>query len=454
MILTYLEFYSGVGGWGYALEAACRSLSASFVYDEAAASKRPRVAVSPPEPDEGGVTTQASARLLAAFDHSDLCNGVFQHNHKDIGKRCKPRQTPIERLSLDELEQYDATVWCLSPPCQPHTRQHSNQHRERDDPRSSSFLHLCDLLIEMDEDMLPNLLLLENVVGFEQNWAVADDCGRDDMGSFTLWRKVLCDRQYETAHFHLDPTDVGIPNNRPRHYTVAFRRGRSLRRRLSGGRSNEIHSFTRIEGLEKLFARETLDKPPIIHDERSLSRLCSTSEPTRIEAFLDPALSPASLEQLRIPKKIRESSGAWCFDIVTPEQRRSSCFTHSYGKFIRGTGSILYTGPVAANDCEGDALPRAELFELADPKDRAYDESWSKRINWEEDMRYLSGTEIARLFGFPVDCASDGPTAMRSFEFPSTCTMKQQWKLLGNSINVIVASTVAYVGVTLLCNED
>ncbi|EJK71953.1 hypothetical protein THAOC_06560, partial [Thalassiosira oceanica] len=118
-------------------------------------------------------------------------------------------------------------------------------------------------------------------------------------------------------------------------------------------------------------------------------------------------------------------SGAWCFDIVTPEQRRSSCFTHSYGKFIRGTGSILYTGPVAANDCEGDALPRAELFELADPKDRAYDESWSKRINWEEDMRYLSGTEIARLFGFPVDCASDGPTAMRSFEFPSTCTMKQ-----------------------------
>lgn len=116
MILTYLEFYSGVGGWGYALEAACRSLSASFVYDEAAASKRPRVAVSPPEPDEGGVTTQASARLLAAFDHSDLCNGVFQHNHKDIGKRCKPRQTPIERLSLDELEQYDATVWCLSPP--------------------------------------------------------------------------------------------------------------------------------------------------------------------------------------------------------------------------------------------------------------------------------------------------------------------------------------------------
>ena len=131
MILTYLEFYSGVGGWGYALEAACRSLSASVIYDEVTASKRPRVAVSLPEPE--GVTTQASgmsrgpdvqARLLAAFDHSDLCNGVFQDNHRNHGqkqgvkdtKRCKPRQTPIERLSLDELEQYDATVWCMSPP--------------------------------------------------------------------------------------------------------------------------------------------------------------------------------------------------------------------------------------------------------------------------------------------------------------------------------------------------
>ena len=139
MILTYLEFYSGVGGWGYALEAACRSLSASLIHDDAVASKRPRVAVSPPEPEgPGGVTVQRAvemsleqdavqARLLAAFDHSDLCNGVFQHNHrnhgkqqgvkdKDVGKRCKPRQTPIERLTLDELEQYDAAVWCMSPP--------------------------------------------------------------------------------------------------------------------------------------------------------------------------------------------------------------------------------------------------------------------------------------------------------------------------------------------------
>ena len=297
------------------------------------------------------------------------------------------------------------------------------------------------------------MLLLENVVGFEQNWAMADDCSRDDMGSFQMWRKVLCDRHYDTAHFHLDPVDVGIPNNRPRHYTVAFRRGGSLLRRLTSERSDKIQRFSMIEGLEKLFARESLDKPPIIHDEKALSTLCSTSELPRIEAFLDPALSPATLEQLRIPKKTRESSGAWCFDIVTPDQRRSSCFTHSYGKFIRGTGSILYTGKIATNEGEGDELPRAELFELADPQDRAYDESWSKRINWDDDMRYLSGTEIARLFGFPVDCASDGPVAMRSFGFPSTCTMKQQWKLLGNSINVKVASTVAYIGATVLCNE-
>ena len=59
--LTYLEFYSGIGGWGYALERACRSIVQG-------------------ESDEVGLKLRA--QLLAAYDHSDLSNSVFYHNHR------------------------------------------------------------------------------------------------------------------------------------------------------------------------------------------------------------------------------------------------------------------------------------------------------------------------------------------------------------------------------------
>jgi hypothetical protein len=41
-----------------------------------------------------------------------------------------------------------------------------------------------------------------------------------------------------------------------------------------------------------------------------------------------------------------------CFDVVTPNHRRSACFTQSYGRYIKGT-VILYEirTPRAATDC-------------------------------------------------------------------------------------------------------
>ena len=173
--LTYLEFYSGIGGWGYALERVCRSLSSSG--------------------DQGsGEVLVLRAQLLAAYDHSDLCNSVFSHNHrpklsssdysskrrkKNNGNKnnnsdvyLRPCQIPIERLTLFELEQHSADIWCMSPPCQPHTRQHNNQHMESTDARSQSFLHLCKLLGDIDEAKLPTLILLENVIGFEKEQTV------------------------------------------------------------------------------------------------------------------------------------------------------------------------------------------------------------------------------------------------------------------------------------------
>ena len=60
--------------------------------------------------------------------------------------------------------------------------------------------------------------------------------------------------------------------------------------------------------------------------------------------------------------------------------------------------------------------------------------------------------EMARLLGFPVAespaSEPEGRTLpFRTFGFPPECTMKQQWKLMGNSINVHVAALVAELGI-------
>jgi tRNA (cytosine38-C5)-methyltransferase len=107
------------------------------------------------------------------------------------------------------------------------------------------------------------------------------------------------------------------------------------------------------------------------------------------------------------------------------------------------------------------SIPSIDRFRLALPEERSYDESWSNDINWEY-MRYLSGTEIARLMGFPVSepaaevnqsTPSEDDVEIREFSFPSTCTMKQQWKLLGNSLNVRVAATIAEIGIQAMFRD-
>ena len=78
-------------------------------------------------------------------------------------------------------------------------------------------------------------------------------------------------------------------------------------------------------------------------------------------------------------------------------------------------------------------------FELVPPQEREFNPSWSEGLNLKENLRHFSGTEVARLMGFD-----------ESFSFPEDCTLKQQWKLLGNSLNVRVAARVSELGFRLV----
>jgi tRNA (cytosine38-C5)-methyltransferase len=269
---SYVEFYSGIGGWTMALEEAVRNWSSS---DDNTHQSPQR---------------QLHLRRIAALDHSDLCMRVFQHN---FGSDKKSFQ--IERLTLKQVEEWRATVWMMSPPCQPHTRQHSNQQKDLFDSRSSSFLHICSLISQMKEDTLPRLILCENVVGFENS------------NSFQKWRTALAERDYYVGHFHLSPTQVGMPNDRPRYYCVAVQK-------TALTDSDEKASL--LEVLQQEDAKN--DGPSKIYT--SIPGLGSrVPKMYQISSFLDKEPDDA----LVVPENLLKSNAAWCFDIITPNDRRS-----------------------------------------------------------------------------------------------------------------------------------
>jgi len=230
---------------------------------------------------------------------------------------------------------------------------------------------------------------------------------------------------YLIGHFLLQPTQAGLPNDRPRYYCLALLRSRI--RELN----NEEDPL-----LRRYFSEISIGKEPTI--QRSLEELnvveLNTLGGINEQSNRDPELPPmcdfldeddeelASL--LRVPSKLLVRDASWCFDIITPESRRSACFTSGYGKFVRGTGSILYD---TRSGTEKSRIAAKDLT-LRQPGDRSFDAGWVDNLD-EKRLRYLSGAELARLFGFDP-----------SFRFPSTTTHKQHWKLMGNSLNVRVAA--------------
>lgn len=402
--LTFVEFYAGVGGWKMALEKCIKHID-------------PSVALV----------------CAAALDHSDLCLSVYRHNHHKVEDPVATRETTtkrrrvavgstfrIENVSVDQVADWNADIFMMSPPCQPHSRQHSNQKKDLEDPRSKSFLHICELMKELPDQSLPQLVLLENVVGFE----VSNSCDQ--------WRHVLSSRGYRVAHFHLEPTQVGLPNDRPRYFGVA------IRPQWVQGNSGAAREAATTKLLDSYLKHEESKEDKTSDHGISLQEATIQTSIDELDVlplgqkddtlpFISTFLDDESPSELCVSDKVINSSAAWCMDIVTPSDRRTSCFTSSYGKFCKGTGSILY------HQQAGDSTTPS--FALVEPKDREFDPNWAGNLN-RSKLRYFSGRELSRLFGFPS-----------TFAFPASVTTKQQWKLVGNSLNVHVAAKTLELGI-------
>ncbi|EDV28696.1 uncharacterized protein TRIADDRAFT_49657 [Trichoplax adhaerens] len=146
-VMQVVEFYSGIGGMHYALQES-----------------------------------NINAKILAAIDINTVANNVYRHNFGNT----PVWQREIGKISLKELQELNGDLYTMSPPCQPFTR--LGKKADVNDARTSSFLHVIDLLIKMENP--PKYILLENVKGFETSAA--------------------------RNEFLLTPLQFGIPNSRLR----------------------------------------------------------------------------------------------------------------------------------------------------------------------------------------------------------------------------------------------
>ncbi|XP_059698418.1 tRNA (cytosine(38)-C(5))-methyltransferase isoform X4 [Haemorhous mexicanus] len=342
------------------------------------------------------------AEVVAAVDVNTLANDVYRHNFPSTPLWAKT----IEGITLKEFDGLSFDMILMSPPCQPFTRLQK----------------------------LPKYLLLENVKGFESSSA------RNEL----LQTLATCGFKYQ--EFLLSPTCLGIPNSRLRYFLIAklhqepfsFQAPGQILTRFPdqdpkdllketvadkvGETSSSLSSEEKNldpnigpdcsskKSLPKgafLFKLETVEEMERKHNQDNDSSI------QMLQDFLEEENEEMS-QYFLPPKSLLRY--ALLLDIVKPTCRRSTCFTKGYGHYVEGTGSVLQT----AVDVQLESVFK-RIDELPE-------EEKLKKLSTLK-LRYFTPREIANLHGFPLE-----------FGFPEKVTVKQRYRLLGNSLNVHVVA--------------
>nr|XP_048317008.1 tRNA (cytosine(38)-C(5))-methyltransferase isoform X4 [Myodes glareolus] len=318
----------------------------------------------------------------------------------------------------------------MSPPCQPFTR--IGLQGDMTDPRTNSFLYILDILPRLQK--LPKYILLENVKGFEVS----------STRELLIQTMEACGFQYQ--EFLLSPSSLGIPNSRLRYFLIAKRQSEPLPFQVPGQILMEFPTSATMQPqncsvVAENKLREESPEPSTCFGSSSTQRSgkdtilfkLETAEEMDRKHQQDSDLSVQMLKefledddpsQYLLPPKLLLRY-ALLLDIVRPTSRRSMCFTKGYGSYIEGTGSVLQT----AEDVQIENVFKS-LNNLP-PEEKIAKLSTLK-------LRYFTPREIANLQGFPPE-----------FEFPEKITVKQRYRLLGNSLNVHVVAKL----LTVLCES-
>ncbi|XP_065851056.1 tRNA (cytosine(38)-C(5))-methyltransferase 2 isoform X2 [Euphorbia lathyris] len=301
------------------------------------------------------------------------------------------------------LISYRAQAWLLSPPCQPYTRQGLQKHSG--DARALSFLQILELIPQAKHP--PSILFVENVVGFETS------------DTRLKMVEILTKSDFVTQEFILSPLQFGVPYSRPRYFCLAKRKPLSFQ--------NKVFNQQILSSLDPLFGHTDDSFVDECQPAENWDQMLQSCEP--VENFLEfknsisyvdgetdfVATSSVStgdldniegnmMDQYFVPSNLIERWGS-AMDIVYPDSKRCCCFTKSYYRYVKGTGSLLATILLR----NGDGVKTSSLKE--------------------QGLRYFTPREVANLHSFPED-----------FHFPKHISLRQRYALLGNSLSIAVVA--------------
>jgi tRNA (cytosine38-C5)-methyltransferase len=215
--------------------------------------------------------------------------------------------------------------------------------------------------------------MVENVFGFELS------------AVFEKLKTVLAKKGYRWQAFEVNPKDYGVPYSRPRMFILA---------KLSS------FKFSELDGTIGLAPQGIIPAKPT----------CSISN------FVE---SDADYEQYKVPISSLWKAGLH-FDLISAESVRSCCFTKAYANYAKGGGSVLVTQ--SRELIEESVESYRKLRE-----EKKVGEWWADLVSPFEILRvrYFTPLEICRIHGF-----------CDWFKFGPETTLKQRYKLLGNSLHV------------------
>ena len=434
------------------------------------------------------LAARPDAVFTAAFDINPNACEVYEHNFGDRVTRKNLASVP--HSALDAL---GATLWLMSPPCQPFTRQ--GAVKDLRDGRAESFLRLVDALGALENP--PTDVLVENVVGFETS----------EMRGVML--DAFDDAGFATEEFVLTPRQFGVPYSRPRYFclaTKAERRAAAGDARAAETTKPRAWPLDRVRrapppsplsdparwvpgagaaDLAPCVPREVAPRKPRrpgeTHLEEAKRRAAAEArgreEETRGDLLYD-ALGNETAERGRsVPAEysadasvcrvatlahfledggVRSDGGGIgsdggigssgrpdlfathgvpraevlkamrSVDVRSSSDRKCNCFTKSYGKYVKGTGSFVGDrggGPISKGTWEA-AYERGGGGgggERGFPSPPGPGPGGVSAIR----LRYFTEREVANVHSFPA-----------SFAFPETTTRAQRYALLGNSLSV------------------
>ena len=475
---SMIEFFSGIGGMRLAVEGALTRVGSGYHEDDdvlgdddddnnnkeeesssSSSSSRRIQGLQQEQPKGRQRRRKRRISRCHAYDISQYANQTYLYNHVPTqdNNGNNHGSTTVSTKLVEQLRDIPkADLWTLSPPCQPFTTTRGAKSLDVDDARCAGLKGIMRLLnggtsssisnSNSNHNHKPKWIFLENVQGF----ATSHMCEE--------WKQCLRQNGYGYQEYLLSPIQFGIPNHRLRYYMLCEYQstrwtwtmmtppidyddpGNNHSNDVDGdrGQHRQVVDDDKVDRIQRQPPPESLrfvsTRPPrVIGHYVDKCMIPSEQQP---QSSPSTSILPSILSSFVIPDAILEKPWAKQLGVVGYGDTATHCFTAGYGRILsRSTGSVLlfrhgnHHHHHENEDETGEAASLPDTYAVEDcPLDR------TNMLQYSGRLRRFTPHELLRLFGFPT-----------SFGFPAGISLDHQYKLVGNSINVVVVTELMKV---------